>query len=72
MARQQLGDILISFLRRDLKCSPALTVLCIYIRTTFNKQAYDLETPGTLAYCAKQWRVAAVVPGIHIGTAFEQ
>jgi hypothetical protein len=32
-------------LRRNLKCSPALVVLCIDIRTMLNKRACDIEAP---------------------------
>lgn len=55
MVRQHLCNIVISILRRNVKCGPALVVLCIYVRTMLNKQACDLEAP-TL-YCANQWRV---------------
>ena len=61
---------MISSLRRSLKRGPTIIVRRIYIRTMFNKQTCDLEVP-TL-YCAEQWRVAAVVPGIEIGAVSEQ
>ena len=70
MVRQKLCEIVISTPRRILECGPALIVLCIYIRTILNKQACDIRVP---MICREmQRRIAVVVPGIHVGTVFEQ
>ena len=45
MVRQEIREIAISSLRRNLKCSPALAIFCIDIRTTLNKQACDFKVP---------------------------
>jgi hypothetical protein len=45
VVRQKLRDIVMSSLPRNLKCSPALVVLCVDISRLLNKRECDIEAP---------------------------